>query len=114
MRSSKATSVPRSASSVMAPSTSAVAARFSADSKARLPTASMACVPVMSEMRQRSQVTACAHAALRRNHRMNFAADHLTKQVDDISTYPGEPFGQRVGAQHHHCACLSLAERFAY
>src|SRR6185437_8746298 len=67
-----------------------------------------------SEMSQWGQIAACAYAALGRNYRMDFAADHLTKQVDDIRPYAGEAFGQRVGAQHHHRACLSLAERFTY
>ena len=49
MRSSKATSVPRNASSESAPITSAVSTRVSAASSARIPTASIACVPLISE-----------------------------------------------------------------
>ena len=49
IRSSKATSVPRKASSARAPITSAVSASVSAASSARTPTASIPCVPLMSE-----------------------------------------------------------------
>ena len=50
MRSSKAVSVPLSASQHSPPSTSAVSTRVSAASSARVPTASMACVPLISEI----------------------------------------------------------------
>src|SRR3954471_3064983 len=50
MRSSNAASVPLSASSDIAPSTSAESTRVSAASSERAPTASIACVPLMSDI----------------------------------------------------------------
>ena len=100
-----------------------MSARISACSSASSPTASMACVPLISEMvffgfqherldparfkasalathalvrrmaspspisasakmRQRRQIAAGSHAALRWNHRMHAAVQHLAERVD--------------------------------
>ena len=65
-------------------------------------------------MRQRRQVTACAYAALRRNHRMHAAVEHGAQRVDDHVADAGESLGQGVGAQQHHGACDRLRQGIAY
>ena len=66
------------------------------------------------QMRQRSQIAAGAHAALRRNDRMHAAVQHLAKRVDDRRTHAGEALGERVGAQQHHGAGNVFGQRFAH
>ena len=133
--------------------TSAVSARLRTCSVASSPTASMACVPLMSEIAslasstsglmsacfsalaaehartvidrfaladqhqsqvsQRSQIAAGAHASLRRNDGMNAAVQHLAKCVNDYSTHAGKSLGQRIRPQQQHGAGHIFSQRFA-
>ena len=65
-------------------------------------------------MRQRRQISTRAHAALRRNHRMHAAIEHVAQRVDDDIAHAGKSFGQRVGAQQDHGADDRLGQRLAH
>ena len=65
------------------------------------------------QMRQRRQIAACAHAALRRHQRRDAAVQHLADRVDDNCADAGVSLGERIGAQQHHGAGFSDGKRFA-
>ncbi len=54
------------------------------------------------QMRERSEIAARAHAALRRHKRSHTAIQHFAKRIDDDRAYAGITFRQRIGAQKHH------------
>jgi hypothetical protein len=65
------------------------------------------------QMRQRSQIAARAHAALRRHEGSDAAVQHFAQRVDDDPAHARETLGQRIGAQQHHGARFRRGERFA-
>ncbi len=45
---------------------------------------------------------------------MHSRIQHVAKRFHDHRTNAAQAFGQRVGAQQHHCARLRLGQRRAY
>ena len=66
------------------------------------------------QMRQRSQIAARAHAALRRHHRSDAAVEHFAERVDDDGPHARVPLGERIRPQQHHGAGFRDGERFAH
>ena len=66
------------------------------------------------QMRQRRQISARAHAALRGHQRSDAAIQHFAKRVDDGRAHAGVALGQRIGAQQHHGASLRDGKRLAH
>ena len=65
------------------------------------------------EMRQRSEISARADAALRRHKRSDAAVEHFAERVDDDGAHTGITFGKRVCPQQHHGASFGNGQRLA-
>src|SRR5580693_1350916 len=65
-------------------------------------------------MGQRRQITACTHAALRRDKWRDAPVQHLAKCVDDDSPHARESLGKGIGAQQHHGSDLGCGQRLAH
>ena len=66
-----------------------------------------------SQMRQRRQIAAGPHAALRGNDGVHPTVQHLAKCVDDHRPHSREALGHGIGAQQKHGARDIFPQRFA-
>ena len=82
----------------------------------RLPLKSASPSPISTSPRcdKWREVSARAHAALRRNYRMHAAVQHLAQRVDDNPAHARAALRQRVRPQQNHGAAHVLAQRFAH
>ena len=65
----------------------------------------------LREVREWREIAGCANGALRGNHRMNLRVEHLAQASRHARANAAEAFCQSVGAQQHHGASFSFAER---
>ena len=61
-------------------------------------------------MRERREIPARAYTPLLRNWWIDITVEHLQNQVDELRTRARVTFGNDVGAEEHHRACLALRQ----